>query len=298
MAVKGLVAAIVQFLTQQLKDGDITADSRESLEVAIQCLESAYNIQASDTPTNFSLYEVYKSAVENARPQVPEATPEAKAEAERLKNEGNALMKAEKHHEALANYTKAIQLDGRNAVYYCNRAAAYSKIGNHQQAIKDCHTALSIDPFYSKAYGRLGLAYSSLDRHKEAKESYQKALDMEPDNESYKNNVQVAEEKLAQQGMSNMGLGGGVFPGMDFSSLLSNPVLMNIVRQMLSDQALQNMVGNFISENAEQGVRMDALLEAGHQFAHQLQSTNPELIESIRRQMGGNPNDPDPPQQN
>ncbi|XP_076391630.1 small glutamine-rich tetratricopeptide repeat-containing protein alpha isoform X3 [Megachile rotundata] len=274
MAVKGLVAAIVQFLTQQLKDGDIIADSRESLEVAIQCLESAYNLQASDTPANFNLYEVYKSAVENARPQVPEATPEAKAEAERLKNEGNALMKAEKYHEALANYTKAIQLDGRNAVYYCNRAAAYSKIGNHQQAIKDCHTALSIDPLYSKAYGRLGLAYSSLDRHKEAKESYQKALDMEPDNESYKNNVQVAEEKLAQQGMSNLGLGGGVFP------------------------ALQNMVGNFISENAEQGVRMDALLEAGHQFAHQLQSTNPELIESIRRQMGGNPNDPDPPQQN
>lgn len=121
---------------------------------------------------------------------------------------------------------------------------------------------MSIDPFYSKAYGRLGLAYSSLDRHKEAKESYQKALNMEPDNESYKNNLQVAEEKLAQQGMSNMGLGGGVFPGMDFSSLLSNPALMNIVRQMLSDQALQNMVGNFISENAEQGVRMDTLLEA------------------------------------
>ncbi|XP_029050912.1 small glutamine-rich tetratricopeptide repeat-containing protein alpha-like isoform X4 [Osmia bicornis bicornis] len=270
MAVKGLVAAIVQFLTQQLKDGDITADSRESLEVAIQCLESAYNVQASDAPGNLNLYEVYKSAIENAKPQVPEATPEAKAEAERLKNEGNALMKAEKHHEALANYTKAIQLDGRNAVYYCNRAAAYSKIGNHQQAIKDCHNALSIDPFYSKAYGRLGLAYSSLDRHKEAKESYQKALNMEPDNESYKNNLQVAEEKLAQQGMSNMGLGG----------------------------ALQNMVGNFISENAEQGVRMDALLEAGHQFAHQLQNTNPELIESLRRQMGGNPNDPDPPQQN
>ena len=57
-------------------------------------------------------------------------------------------------------------------------------------------------------------------------------------------------------------------------------------------------MGNFISENAEQGVRMDALLEAGHQFAHQLQNTNPELIESLRRQMGGNPNDPDPPQQN
>lgn len=109
MAVKGLVAAIVQFLTQQLEEGDITADSRESLEVAIQCLESAYNVQASDTPTSLNLYDVYKSAAENAQPQmIPEVTTEAKAEAERLKNEGNTLMKAEKHHDALANYTKYI----------------------------------------------------------------------------------------------------------------------------------------------------------------------------------------------
>lgn len=109
MAVKGLVTAIVQFLTQQLEEGDITADSRESLEVAIQCLESAYNIQTSDNPTNINLYEIYKSSVENAKPNLaPEATPEAKAEAERLKNEGNTLMKAEKHHEALANYTKYV----------------------------------------------------------------------------------------------------------------------------------------------------------------------------------------------
>lgn len=157
---------------------------------------------------------------------------------------------------------RAIQLDGRNAVYYCNRAAAHSKIGNYQQAIKDCHTALSIDPSYSKAYGRLGLAYSSLQRHKEAKESYQKALEMEPDNESYKNNLQVAEEKLAQPSMNNMGLSGGTLPGMDLSSLLSNPALMNMARQMLSNPALQNMVSNFMSGQVEQGGHMDALIEA------------------------------------
>lgn len=111
MAVKGLVAAIVQFLTDQLQDGDITADSRESLEVAIQCLESAYNVQASEAPANFNLHQVYKSMVGNASSNSsPEATPEAKAEAERLKNEGNALMKAERHQEALANYTKYLYI--------------------------------------------------------------------------------------------------------------------------------------------------------------------------------------------
>ncbi|KMQ94582.1 small glutamine-rich tetratricopeptide repeat-containing protein alpha [Lasius niger] len=296
MAVKGLISAIVQFLTDQLQDGDITADSRESLEVAIQCLESAYNVQASDAPANFNLLQVYKNTVENAAPNLgPEATAETKAEAERLKNEGNALMKQEKHHEALANYTKAIQLDGRNAVYYCNRAAVHSKLGNHALAIKDCNSALSIDPSYSKAYGRLGLAYSSLERHKEAKESYEKALAMEPDNESYRNNLQLAEEKLAQLGV-NQTLPN--LPGMDLSALLSNPALMNMARQMLSDPAMQNMMCNLMSGNVEEGGRMEVLIEAGQQLAQQMQNANPELIESLRRQMGGNPNDPEPPQQN
>lgn len=107
MAVKGLIASVVQLLTQQLEDGDLSADSRESLEVAIQCLESAYNVQASDAQPNINLLDLYKGAIDHAKPDFgPPATPEAKAEAERLKNEGNNLMKAEKHHEALANYTK------------------------------------------------------------------------------------------------------------------------------------------------------------------------------------------------
>ncbi|KAL2724118.1 small glutamine-rich tetratricopeptide repeat-containing protein alpha-like isoform X2 [Vespula squamosa] len=301
MAVKGLVAAIVQFLTHQLEDGDVTTDSRESLEVAIQCLETAYSVQASDTPAKFNLYEVYKAAVENSKPDLgPEATPEAKAEAERYKNEGNALVKAEKLEEAINNYTKAIELNAHNAVYYCNRAAVYSKLGNHLQAIKDCHTALSIDPMYSKAYGRLGLAYSSLERHREAKESYQKALEMEPDNESHRNNLQLAEEKLARQCVCNMGLGGTTGSLPDLSAMYNNPALMSMVQQILSDPAMQSIITNLFSRtNVEHRERrMEALIEAGLQLAQEMQSENLELMETIRRQMGGNPNDPDPPQHN
>lgn len=107
MGVKGLVASIVQFLTQQLVDGDISADSRESIEVAIQCLESAYNIQASDAPVSFKLQEVYESTEGSNETQLgPEATPEAKAEAEKLKNEGNALTNQGKYNEALSCYTR------------------------------------------------------------------------------------------------------------------------------------------------------------------------------------------------
>ena len=47
-----------------------------------------------------------------------------------------------------------------------------------------------------KAYGRLGLAYSSMDRHKEAVDNFKKALQLEPDNESYRSNLQIAEDKV------------------------------------------------------------------------------------------------------
>jgi len=53
-------------------------------------------------------------------------------------------------------FIRAIELDGRNAVYYCNRAAAHSKLNQHQAAIDDCKKAIAIDPLYSKAYGRMG----------------------------------------------------------------------------------------------------------------------------------------------
>lgn len=108
MDVRQLVASIVQFLTRQLEDGGLTADSRESLEVAIQCLESAYSVQASDAPPNtFLTIGGGPSCPVHETPNLgPQATPEQKAEAERLKNEGNALVKADKLQEALANYTQ------------------------------------------------------------------------------------------------------------------------------------------------------------------------------------------------
>ena len=34
---------------------------------------------------------------------------------------GNDFMKSEKFSDALESYSQAIRLDGKNAVYYCNR---------------------------------------------------------------------------------------------------------------------------------------------------------------------------------
>ena len=107
-------------------------------------------------------------------------------------------MKSERFTEALQLYSRAIDLDASNAVYYCNRAAAHSKLGSHELALEDCKRAISYDPNYSKAYGRMGLAFGNLNDHLKSRDCYRKAVELDPTNESYRNNLKIAEDKVAE----------------------------------------------------------------------------------------------------
>merc|ERR1712079_707167 len=92
---------------------------------------------------------------------------------------------------------------------------------------------------------------SSLEKHREAVENFKKALELEPDNESYKSNLQIAEDKV-KSGVAPSGGMGGMFPGMggpggmDLSSFLNNPALMNMATTMLQDPNMQAMMGQMM----------------------------------------------------
>lgn len=213
-------------------------------------------------------------------------SPERKDEAESLKNDGNRLMKEEKYQEALNVYNKAISLDATNPVFYCNRAAAFSRLGDYYRAAEDCKMSLKYDPNYSKAYGRLGLAYSKMNKHESALQAYESALAIEPDNVDYKNNMAVTQQRLQEQrdapaagaGLPNMG------PGLDFSAALNNPALVQMASRMMTDPNIQNMLQHL----TEMG-NVDTLIETGRNLARQIQTQNPELMETIRQQMQGGP---------
>jgi len=189
-------------------------------------------------------------------------TESEKEEAEKLKLEGNDLMRTEQFEGAIEKYTKAIELDSSNQVFYCNRAAAHSKMNNHYAAVEDCQRAIDMDPKYGKAFGRMGLAYSSIEKHKEAIECFKKAIDIEPENESYQSNLKLAEEKMASAGSPGAATAGGMqlppgmmggLGGMDINNLLNNPALMNMATTMMSDPSVQQMMGQFMSGGVAQG---------------------------------------------
>ncbi|XP_063312990.1 small glutamine-rich tetratricopeptide repeat-containing protein beta [Pelobates fuscus] len=289
-SIKRLVYAVIQFLREQSQRDDYTSDEQESLEVAVQCLETVFKIGPEDAhlATSKSLEEVFSQAHpmsnELSPVESPSISPADTEKAEKLKDEGNIFMKELNYEAALDCYTQAIELDPNNAVYYCNRAAAYSQLGNHSTAIKDCEKAISIDGTYSKAYGRMGRAFAGMNKYKEAISSYQKALDLDHENESYKSYLKIAEQKLKQvPSPTSAGW------GFDMASLMNNPAFVSMAASLMQDPQIQHMMSGMMS-NAAGGpaagvgglTDLSSLIQAGQQFAQQIQQQNPELIQQLR----------------
>uniref|UniRef100_A0A8C2F4F1 Small glutamine-rich tetratricopeptide repeat-containing protein beta n=1 Tax=Cyprinus carpio TaxID=7962 RepID=A0A8C2F4F1_CYPCA len=287
---KRLAYSIVQFLRDQTHCGSLNSDEQESLEVAVQCLETTFKISSRDyhLAAPQPLREIFlNSLLKNDIVTLPETfpSPEDIERAELLKNEGNNHMKEENYSSALDCYTKAIELDQRNAVYYCNRAAAHSKLGHYTEATGDCERAIAIDPSYSKAYGRMGLALTSMSKYPEAISYFNKALVLDPENDTYKSNLKIAEQKQREASSPTAtGL------GFDMASLINNPAFISMVCAsgvIVIDvhTSMSGMMSNAVGGPAA-GVGglsdISSLIEAGQQFAKQIQQQNPELIEQLR----------------
>ncbi|XP_071694583.1 uncharacterized protein [Rutidosis leptorrhynchoides] len=114
-----------------------------------------------------------------------------------FKLKGNDAMLFKWYPDAIFLYTIAIALCVDNAIYYCNRAAAYTHDKKYSEAISDCETAIEINPSYSKAYSRLGYVYFVQGNYSDAiNKGYKKALQLDPENESVKENIQVSKHIL------------------------------------------------------------------------------------------------------
>ncbi|KAL2497209.1 Tetratricopeptide repeat (TPR)-like superfamily protein [Abeliophyllum distichum] len=125
-------------------------------------------------------------------------------------------MQSKLYNEAIELYTFAIALCEDNAVYYCNRAAAYTQMHQYAKAVQDCIKSIEINPNYSKAYSRLGFAYYAQGKYRDAIDkgfmkgsygiNYSKISDFVahhcswiPNNDSVKENIRVAEQKLKEE---------------------------------------------------------------------------------------------------
>lgn len=226
--------AIIDFLTTSLKDGTLTPDDSESVEVASSCIADAFKVNPNDnaavqdavgTQNLHSIYRVYEklrersaasttgeNSADEGRPSMPSAPKgegstakspspgKPSPEAEKCKSAGNAAMQQKDYKTAIAKYTEAISLSPANPIYHSNRAAAYSASGDHTAAAADAEAAVAADPKYTKAWSRLGLAKFALGDARGSVEAYQKGIESEGNSgsEAMRKGLETARKRVAE----------------------------------------------------------------------------------------------------
>lgn len=213
--------AIIDFLGSSLKDGTLTADDAESIEVAQSCIADTFKVDPGDEAavkdavggqSLANIYSVYEKLRSKSTPPAADAGAQQAqekptagaptAESDKLKSEGNALMAKKEYAAAIEKYTQALEIAPSNPIYLSNRAAAYSAIGQPENAATDAELATSVDPNYSKAWSRLGLARFDMGDYHAAKEAYQKGIEAEGNggSEALKRGLQTAQRKIDEAG--------------------------------------------------------------------------------------------------
>lgn len=194
---KDIALSVIHFLKQSVSKNEIPEDYAESMDVAIDCIADAFEVNKDDDAKTVeakfagkSLAELLNnsgntnSSKDSTAAAAKEVDAATKEKADGLKSEGNKAMANKNFSEAIEKYTAAIELDGSNVVYLSNRAAAYSSSSQHENAVKDAEKAIELNPNFSKSYSRLGLAKYALGDATAAMKAYEKGLEVEGDKKS------------------------------------------------------------------------------------------------------------------
>jgi len=201
-----------------------------------------------------------------------------------FKAKGNAALVAKNFSEAIENYTKAIDLDGTNHVFYSNRSAAYLSKNDAVNALEDANSCIALKPDFPKGYSRKGAALHALKRYNDSIAAYEDGLEKFPGDKGLTNGLDsVKKEKEGPPPSAGGGGMGGLFgPDMmakialdpklrgymsdpDFmaklnklqsdpnslGTMLSDPRMMEVFQVILGQQGMQMKTGDEFREEQE-----------------------------------------------
>lgn len=241
-----LALAICDFLSTSVEDGTLSADDKDSIDVAINCIAESFKVDPADkaaikdaigSQNLLKIYSVYEKMQSEAKPSASPSVPtsaseEDKKKAEDLKVQGNRAMSSKDYAKAIDLYTQALALVPGNAIFLSNRAAAHSAARDHESARADAEAAVNVDPRYTKAWSRLGLARFALGDAKGSMEAYKQGIEHEGNggSDAMKKGYETAKKRVEElelevddmAGAATRGAAGGAAGGMpDLASLAS-----------------------------------------------------------------------------
>ncbi|KAI0125688.1 hsc70 cochaperone [Xylariales sp. AK1849] len=237
-----LALAICDFLSTSVDDGTLSADDRDSIDVAINCIAESFKVdptsqdavkEAIGSQNLLKIYGVYEKLQSASKPSASPSVPTAagssfgpdqstkvtsedeKKKAEELKGQGNKAMAAKDYPKSIDLYSQALALHPGNAIFLSNRAAAYSAARDHESARADAEAAVKIDPKYTKAWSRLGLARFALGDAKGSMDAYKQGIDHEGNggSDAMKKGFETARKRVEELEAEDLDASAATSPG-------------------------------------------------------------------------------------
>uniref|UniRef100_H2L6Z0 Serine/threonine-protein phosphatase n=1 Tax=Oryzias latipes TaxID=8090 RepID=H2L6Z0_ORYLA len=124
---------------------------------------------------------------------------EAANEAELLKEKANNYFKEKDYENAIKFYSEALELNPSNAIYYSNRSLAYLRTECYGYALADATKALEVDKNYIKGYYRRATSNMALGKFKAALKDYETVVRVRPNDKDAKMKYQECNKIVKQK---------------------------------------------------------------------------------------------------
>ncbi|XP_005533975.1 PREDICTED: protein PPP5D1, partial [Pseudopodoces humilis] len=119
--------------------------------------------------------------------------------AEELKARANEFFKAKDYENAVRLYSSAIELNPSSAVFYGNRSLAYLRTECYGYALADATRALQLDAKYLKGYYRRAASNMALGKFKAALKDYEMVVKVRPHDKDAKLKFQECHRMVKQK---------------------------------------------------------------------------------------------------
>lgn len=140
------------------KEKHLSDDMMANLDIA--------NLEHANGNTNyFNIVKLIHESSFNSKMKNKEILTKNKKElAIYYKDEGNKFFLRREYDIAIVYFSKAIENDDEDKLYFSNRAACHLAKGNFKLALNDSMKCIEIDPNYPKGFYRACLAYYEMNR--------------------------------------------------------------------------------------------------------------------------------------
>jgi tetratricopeptide (TPR) repeat protein len=110
----------------------------------------------------------------------PSLTPSPTMTANQHYQRGRSLADSGNYQAAVADYTRAIELDPNDEVIVNSRGVAYYNLEEYDLALADYNRAIELDPNYVNAHNNRGIIYRNLEEYDLALADYTRAIELDP----------------------------------------------------------------------------------------------------------------------